>query len=76
MTDALIMWTVYDSPADRPGKFVVRKFEVGMGGVTKPTGEAYEADTIEPIRDYMLRLGLGKLERFPNDEPHIVEVWL
>lgn len=71
----LSIWTLYDSPADRPGKFVLRRWLM-EGKEWGPTGEAYEADTPEPLRALMERTGLCCLPRFDEDEPHIVESWI
>ena len=73
--DQLSIWTLYDSPSDRPGKFVIRR-SVVEGKTWRVTGQAYEADSPEPLRELMERMGLCLLPRFDEDEPHIVECWL
>lgn len=65
------IWTIYENPKDFPGKFVARYF-VG----TKPTSAFLTADSIDPLREHMMRLGLVHISRQPGDEPQIREIWL
>lgn len=73
--DALQMWTVYDHPKDCPEHFVVRRFEIRAGAATA-TDEAYISKHLDLIREALMKLGLHRLPRQPNDEPHIMETWL
>lgn len=71
----LCSWTIYDRPRDYPDGFVARMF-VGA----KPTNAAFYGRTLEEVRATLARalpgLGLCCIPRYPNDEPHIVEVWI
>lgn len=66
----LPMWTVYDNPSDYPGKFVAR-----MSFYDRATSNVLVADTLEELRG-LLPPRLTRLERDPNDDPVIVEVWV
>ena len=69
--DALSMWTVYRSPRDYPGKYVARRFELD-----RPTMDVIVDDALDNVRALMERRGLYRLDRYPDDDPVIVEVWL
>ncbi len=71
----LSLWTLYDSPSDRPGKFVIRRWLM-VGKEWQRTDDAYEAESPEPLRVLMDQMGLCCLPRFDEDEPHIVESWI
>lgn len=66
----LELWTIYDNPKDYPGLFVARKFEYD-----KPTKDYFTANSLEAIRE-LIPKNLTRLNRFEDDEPQIVEVWL
>ena len=72
----LRMWTVYDHPLDYPNDFVARLFEVDASG-SHPTSSIIITPDLQTMRD-MLRfeMGLTFLDRQPEDDPKIVEVWL
>lgn len=70
----MFMWVVYDSPADFPGRFVVRKWVIRKSG-EQPTTEVYHAKTLEGVRA-MVSHGLVCIPRDENDNPNIVETWL
>lgn len=71
----LSVWTIYQNPADAPGKFVLRRFEAGALE-PRPTPEAWESEDIEELRAIVRRMGLYCLGRKPADEPQIVESWI
>lgn len=73
--ETMSQWVVCWSPADYPGKFTVRRHIIGRGW-HKPTDEGYVSSNIEWIRELMLRKGLARMPRQPEDQPVIVEVWL
>jgi len=73
--DALTMWTVYDHPRDFPNHFVARCFQIKADAAVA-TKSVVTADKIETIRSVMQRMGKVCLQRDPNDDPKIVEVWL
>lgn len=70
----LTVWTVYVNPADYPGKWVLRGFDVGSGGLRRRE-ECTVADSLEMIRA-QLPLGLVRLDRAPGDDPVIYESWV
>ncbi|WP_089610078.1 hypothetical protein [Dehalobacterium formicoaceticum] len=61
---------IYNNPADYPGKFVARLWDVN-----KPTRYAVVKDTLEEARKaipyFMWRIG-----RDEKDDPVIVEIWM
>jgi hypothetical protein len=70
---SLVMWVVYRSPSDYPGKFVVRRWSIAdaLEPELKPEGVV---DTLEEARD-LIPPGLVCLDRLPSDDPVIKEVW-
>lgn len=74
--EVLSIWTMYDSPADKPGYFVLRRHVLLNDSTHGPTTEAYCSQDIEPLREMMMQRGLTCMARQPGDEPQIVEIWL
>lgn len=74
-TGQLSVWTLYDSPRDAPGMYVLRRHEVGAHGL-RPTTDAFSSADIEELREIARRMGLHCIERHASDEPQIVESWL
>lgn len=68
----LLMWTVYENPGDFPGKVVAKPSSLFAG---TPVDFVLVADSLAGIRK-MLPPGLVRIEREPNDDPVIVEVWM
>jgi hypothetical protein len=66
---ALPIWVIYNSPTDYPGQFVARKWLNNT-----PTGEILRDASLDGLR-IRLPKGLSRLERYPKDEPQIVETW-
>ena len=68
----LLMWTIYRSPKDYPGKFIARPHSIRRQ-------IAYRchlaADDIYQLRNLLPR-GLTRINRDPNDEPQIMETWM
>lgn len=62
--------TIFKSPADYPGKYVARVFDVD-----KPTNLAAVADTYEELQQ-AIPAGMVKLERNEKDDPVILETWI
>lgn len=75
MSEPLYMWTICESPKDFPGKFVVRRFRVRAGEVDAEKDPVAVVDTLDQARD-AVPLGHYRMDRMPEDEPQIVEVWL
>lgn len=70
----LYMYTVYDSPLDYPGKFVVR----GWVATMPPTPDAEPLSVTGSLEEARASLppGLIRLPRMGKDEPQIVESWV
>ncbi len=73
----LVMWTVYKHPKDYPGDYVARKFVI-TEDVYRPSKESISSRSLRDVRNVLQSLypGLIQLKRPPDDEPHVVEVWL
>jgi hypothetical protein len=73
----LVMWTVYKHPKDYPGEYVARKFVI-TEDFYRPSNESISSRSLRDVRSVLRSLysGLIQLKRPPDDEPHIVEVWL
>ena len=73
----LVMWRVYKHPKDYPGEYVARKFLI-TEDFYGPTYESISSRSLRDVRNVLRSLyrGLIQLKRLPDDEPHIVEVWL
>jgi hypothetical protein len=67
---ALECWVIYDHPRDIPWAFVLRRW-VGE----TPDQTALAVPTLEDARA-LVPGGLVRIDRFPADDPAIVEVWL
>ena len=67
-------WVIYDHPRDFPNSFVMRRWDV-MANQMIATDEMELADTLSEIRKKLPK-GLFCIERYPDDDPCIVEVWL
>lgn len=67
----LTMWTIYRNPADCPGSWVVRAHDV-------PGGPREFCEVCSSLKDAHRRIpfGLVRVNRFPEDEPQIVETWM
>lgn len=73
--DVMSMWTVYKRPSDYPRDFVARRFIIQRGGKHAATDDVVIAPTIEEVRE-LIPPGLFRLDRMPEDDANIVEVWL
>jgi len=73
----LVMWTVYKHPKDYPGEYVARKFVI-TEDFYGPSNESISSRSLRDVRNLLRSLysGLIQLKRRPDDEPHILEVWL
>ena len=73
MVEPLTIYTIYKNTKDYPGHFVCRRFEITSEIV--PLELIGISQGLKGIRKH-LPMGLHRLERNPNDDPNIVEVWL
>ena len=73
----LVMWTVYKHPKDYPDEYVARKFVI-TEDFYRPSNESISSRSLRDVRNVLRSLyrGLIQLKRPPDDEPHIVGVWL
>lgn len=74
MSGELVMWSIFERPADFPDGFIARKFVITSGEVT-PTRDAMVCRQLEPIRNEMMRRGLYCLPREERDPPMLLESW-
>lgn len=72
----LVTWTVFYSPLDYPGLFVVRAFEI-RSGQPEPAARA-EVATALTLDDARASIpgGLFRLERMPGDHESVIETWI
>lgn len=68
------IWTIYYSPRDYPGLFVLRGHDI-LAGRTQPRSECFTATTLDEIRDRLPPYSV-QLSRDPHDDPVIVEIWI
>jgi hypothetical protein len=73
----LVMWTVYKHPNDYPAEYVARKVVIAED-FYRSSKESISSRSLRDVRNLLRSLypGLIQLKRPPDDEPHIVEVWL
>lgn len=74
----MIVWTVYDHPADRPDEFVTRAFEIHSGSEPTPTGHTFGAVTVDLVRAWIQHVAPGSvcISRSEGDDPVILETWV
>ena len=70
-----VAYTIYYSPSDHPGRYVIRKFVLTGDGYCVPTTDVREALTLEEARSYV-PFGLICFHRDERDLPSVVESWL
>lgn len=70
----LLVWTIFEQPADFPHHFVARPF-VGQGGQSLPLHFVLLARRLDEVRR-LLPAGLICLPREDDDDPVIVESWM
>lgn len=75
MTEILSMWVVYDHPRDQPESWVVRRHVIERPGTHRPTDDHSLHQTLEEARA-AIPMWCVRMERHPDDDPVIVEVWL
>lgn len=69
----MTMWVVYDHPSDFPDEFVARVWKVSAAG---PRADVIRAKDLEFIRRVLRDSGLVVMDRFVEDDPNILEVWM
>lgn len=72
---ALTQYAIYRSPADYPGWYVVRRWEMHVGvPVPIPCPNPTLAHSLDRARE-AVPAGYFNIGRQPEDDPVIVEVW-
>lgn len=71
--ERFLLWTVYESPKEFPGLFIVRPHWADE--TYRPLPCHIEADTLDAARD-MLPRGVRNIGRDKRADPAIVEVWI
>jgi len=71
----LVMWKVYKHP--NPGEYVARKFLI-TEALYGPSNESISSRSLRDVRNVLRSLycGLIQFKLSPDDEPHVLEVWL
>lgn len=70
-------WVIYDHPADHPAWMVVRRWTIFDGRIC-PDAEAFLCLDLEEARKVVADNypSAYRLDRQPNDDPTIIEVWI
>jgi hypothetical protein len=79
MDDVLSMYVVYFNPSDFPGKYVIRRHWVDKGPprIRHDQEPAAVEDTLQGVRKKVPNIEYYvRLERDPEDDPSIVEIWI
>jgi hypothetical protein len=72
-----MLYTLYRSPLDYPGMYVLRRFALEAGSVApRATADVLTAPEPEQLRGLMRARGLFCVPRSPDDHPNVVESWL
>jgi hypothetical protein len=73
----LSIYTIYDSPHDFPGDFVISKWDTWPNGETiKDLNFVFLNKDVEICRDLLRKKALHCLGRDPMDDPKILESWI
>jgi hypothetical protein len=70
-------YPIYRRPAEYRDSIVIREWFSDGDGV-RMGGVVYQGPDhdLEAAREWCLERGLARMDRHPNDDPSIVEVWL
>lgn len=71
----LVLWVVYERPSDAPRSWVVRRHIASAAGVEIDPVPVAIAPSLEAAR-FAIPPGLHRIERDPEDDPQIAEVWV
>lgn len=74
MRDRLPQFVVYDHPEDFPQGYVARLWLTLPENVA--TAFTMRCVELAPIQDFLESLGMVKLYRSPDDQPHVLETWI
>jgi hypothetical protein len=70
----MLIWVVYKSPWDYPGKFICRPWRP-WGSGAGPMNVHLAADDLQELRG-QLPHGVDRMPRNDDDDPVIVETWI
>lgn len=77
MKALMTQYVVYFNPTDYPMKYVLRRWFIVAKGDPLPNEQPdMVEDSYDPIEAYLSRLGLVALNRMPEDDPCIKEIWI
>lgn len=72
----LTLWVIYDRPKDYPNSFVLRRQYVDRNNlIWADRNPVAIGDALEAIRT-LIPVELHNMNRMPNDDPAIAEVWI
>lgn len=74
----MVLWVVYDHPADFPEHWVVRRTVIGRGGTVTVSGEVWLRPTLQGAREVIAvnHPDGYRMDPDPGDDPVIAEVWI
>lgn len=75
MSDAMIMWVLYDHPSDFPDDIVARKFAIAAGEVTA-TDETKTFASTDEAQTFFSEFGFVAIPRQDDDDPVIIASWV
>jgi hypothetical protein len=70
------MFTIYRSPDDHPGRYVVRRFTIAGGEPVPDPEPMFVGRSLEAAREAIPPEADTCLSRSPSDEPSILETWV
>ena len=74
--EPLLMYVLYDrTTKDYPNEYVLRIHEIRADRAVA-TSKAWFASTPEPLRQFARERGLVRINRYPTDDPVILESWI
>lgn len=74
--DGLRLWVIFDHPLDFPHTYVARLQMVTAGQVWISADHLISSPSLEHLRHKMEEMDLIRIDRQPEDDIKIVEVWL
>lgn len=76
MTDALVIYVVYDNPLDYPGEFVLKRDFILKGEVKRDPTFVIVTKDYKVILELMQKKSLHRMARWEDDDPAIKETWV
>ena len=72
----LEIWVVYDHPRDHPDFYIVRRQVATNTGAIQLDGQSVGFRDLATAQAWLQEKGLTRLDRYPDDDPVILETWL